>query len=135
QPQRTIDEHLEHIESRRWGAIKSVACDPSGAARSGHSGVSDIQVLKSRGYKVRARPSSSVSGVDMIRTALRPALGAPRLFIHPRRTRLIKAMQAYRYADNGSELPLKDGEHDHPIDALRYHFVNTGKTDGAAVRS
>ncbi len=134
QPQRTINEHLDHIESRRWGAIKTVACDPAGAARSGHSGVSDIQVLKSRGYKVRSRSSQIVSGIDMIRAALRPAHGAPRLFVHRRCARLIKALQAYRYANNGSEMPLKDGEHDHLIDALRYYFVNA-KTDGAIVRS
>jgi len=38
--------------------------------------------------------------------------------------KLIRALQHYRYPDAGGELPLKDGEHDHLIDALRYHFVN-----------
>jgi hypothetical protein len=33
-------------------------------------------------------------------------------------------MQCYRYPEAGGEIPIKDGEHDHPIDALRYHFVN-----------
>jgi len=36
-------------------------------------------------------------------------------------------MEAYRYPDARSahpELPVKDGVHDHPIDALRYFFVN-----------
>ena len=32
-------------------------------------------------------------------------------------------MQGYHYAEEGSELPLKDGN-DHCIDALRYFFVN-----------
>ena len=28
------------------------------------------------------------------------------------------------YPPGGGEVPLKDGENDHLIDALRYHFVN-----------
>ena len=36
-------------------------------------------------------------------------------------------MKAYRYAEGGSEIPIKDGEHDHLIDALRYFFVNSEK--------
>jgi hypothetical protein len=35
-------------------------------------------------------------------------------------------MQSYRYGAGGGEIPLKDGEHDHFIDALRYHYVNRG---------
>jgi hypothetical protein len=48
------------------------------------------------------------------------------LFVHPRCVRLIKALRSYRYAAGGSELPVKDGEHDHLIDALRYHYMNVG---------
>jgi hypothetical protein len=36
-------------------------------------------------------------------------------------------MECYHYPQSGSaadELPLKDGLYDHPIDALRYFFVN-----------
>jgi len=33
-------------------------------------------------------------------------------------------MKSYRYGEGGGEVPLKDGEHDHLIDALRYFFVN-----------
>ena len=33
-------------------------------------------------------------------------------------------MQSYRYGD-GTESPIKDGVHDHLIDAVRYHFVNS----------
>jgi hypothetical protein len=48
--------------------------------------------------------------------------------LSPRCERLIEAMQCYHYPDSpagsGAELPLKDGLHDHPIDALRYFFIN-----------
>jgi hypothetical protein len=54
--------------------------------------------------------------------------GKTRLIISPKCPRLIEALQCYHYPDNVSgpsdELPLKDGVYDHPIDALRYFFVN-----------
>ena len=59
-----------------------------------------------------------------VRPALRPALGEPTLFVAARCEKLIKAMESYHYGEKGGELPVKDGEHDHLIDALRYHFVN-----------
>ncbi|MGC4034059.1 MAG: hypothetical protein QM754_20450 [Tepidisphaeraceae bacterium] len=33
-------------------------------------------------------------------------------------------MQCYHYASERSELPEKDGTYDHPIDALRYYYIN-----------
>ncbi len=124
QPMRTMLEHVEQIEARRWGAVKKVACDPAGAGRNDQTAESNVQVLRGRGYQVRYRKSLIVEGLEMVRTALRPASGHSRLFIHPRCVRLIKAMKAYRYPEGGGELPVKDGEHDHLIDALRYYFVN-----------
>ena len=41
-------------------------------------------------------------------------------------------MKAYRYSESGGELPIKDGQHDHPIDALRYFFVNFSESGKAA---
>ena len=42
-------------------------------------------------------------------------------------------MRCYHYPESGSaargEVPLKDGLYDHPIDALRYFFVNYNRTD------
>jgi hypothetical protein len=91
-------------------------------------------LLKQAGYAVKCRSSAIVDGLEMIRAALRPAAGKPKLFIHPRCQRLIRAMRSYRYAEGGSELPVKDGEHDHLIDALRYHFVNAQTSLKAAWR-
>ena len=80
--------------------------------------------LAEAGFTVKRRRSHIVDGVEKIRAALRPADGPARLFIHPRCKRLIAAMKSYRYGEGGGEVPLKDGEHDHLIDALRYFFVN-----------
>jgi hypothetical protein len=124
QEQRTIDEHVEVIKARAWGTARRVMCDPAGASRNDHTAASNVQVLKSAGFTVLRKRSFIVDGVEMIRAALKPGLGEPKLFIHPRCVRLIRALRSYRYASGGSELPLKDGEHDHLIDALRYYFVN-----------
>jgi hypothetical protein len=47
-------------------------------------------------------------------------------------------MQCYHYPDSGSatssELPLKDGVYDHPIDALRYFFANYHHTTKTTTR-
>lgn len=124
QAMRTMTEHLDQMEARPWGAVKTIACDPAGAGRNEQTAESNIQMLRRRGYQVRYRKSLIVEGLELVRAALRPASGEPHLRIHPRCLRLIKALKAYRYAEGGSELPVKDGEHDHLIDALRYYFIN-----------
>jgi hypothetical protein len=124
QPQRTISEHLTHIESRPYPRSSFITCDPAGSGHSDQTAASNVQYLRSRGYAVKYRKSLIQEGLEMVRHALRPALGPVRLYVHPRCARLIKALRAYHYAPGGSELPVKDGEHDHLIDALRYHFVN-----------
>jgi hypothetical protein len=124
QPQRTMCEHIELIESRPWKS-KRICCDPAGNGRNDQTAESNVSFLKRRGYRVLSKRSLIVEGLELIRTALRPGAGKPTLLIHRRCKNLINAMQGYRYADTGSgELPLKDGEHDHLIDALRYFYVN-----------
>ncbi len=85
------------------------------------------------GIRTRYRRSNILSGIELIRRALRAGDGSSRLIISPRCVRLIEAMQCYHYTDrtgDGAEVPLKDGVYDHPIDALRYFFAGytTAKT-------
>jgi hypothetical protein len=101
-----------------------VACDPAGSARNEHTGHSSVDTLRRAGYRVKFRSSRIVDGLELIRAALKPASGPPRLFIHPRCKQLVKAMRCYHYSEDSGELPVKDGEHDHLVDALRYHMVN-----------
>ncbi len=120
----TLDQHIQEIDGRPWPRATRIFCDPAGAGRSAQTSASDVQVLRRAGYAVRHRASRIVEGIERVRRALRPAIGEPRLFIAPRCVKLIAALEAYRYPGAGEELPLKDGTHDHPIDALRYYFVN-----------
>ncbi|CAN5391391.1 hypothetical protein BH09PLA1_BH09PLA1_12820 [soil metagenome] len=133
QEQQTLDVHLQQIEARPWGKMRRVTCDPAGGSRNDQTAASNIQLLRRAGYTVRSRKSLIVEGLELIRRALRPALGEPRLFIHARCVRLIKAMQSYRYGE-GTESPIKDGTHDHLIDALRYFFVNSASEQKVVAR-
>jgi hypothetical protein len=134
QPMVPLETHIEQITARGHGEAVRLACDPAGAGRNEQTAMSNIALLRRHGFTVRYRKSLIVEGIEMIRAALRPASGTPRLFIHPRCARLIKAMQAYHYPPGGAEIPVKDGEHDHLIDALRYHFVNRPVAKGPARR-
>ncbi|MBN2128412.1 MAG: hypothetical protein JW741_02910, partial [Sedimentisphaerales bacterium] len=127
----TIDVHAERIKTQTPCAEEQVAatfCDPAGAGRSDITGTSVVRELRSFGIATRYRRSGILEGIDQIRRAIRAGDGASTLLISPRCPRLIEAMQCYHYPDAGraptSELPAKDGLHDHPIDALRYFFIN-----------
>jgi hypothetical protein len=101
QPERTMDEHIEHIQSRtRWGKITRVSCDPPGSGRNDQTAASNVQLLRSRGYTVRTRHSQIQDGLELIRAALKPAAGKATLFVHKRCERLIKAL---------TQLPLRAG--------------------------
>jgi hypothetical protein len=119
-----LETHLQAIESRPHGRVRHVACDPAGAAPNEQTAKSNVDLLHERRYEVHRKKSGIADGLEMIRAGLAPAAGEPTLYIHPRCKRLIAAMQGYRFGERGGEVPFKDGEHDHPIDALRYFYVN-----------
>jgi hypothetical protein len=121
---RVTHEHVEQIRLRPWGEPRALCCDPAGKATNDQTATSNVDALRAAGFLVKTRHTNIVDGVELIRVAIRPAEGEPTLFIHPRCVRLIKAIQCYRYGERTGELPLKDGEHDHLVDALRYYFVN-----------
>ena len=127
----TIDVHADEIKSRTPCSEEQVAatfCDPAGASVNDVTGTSVVRELRTLGIVVRFRRSSILHGIELIRRAIRSGDGKSRLVISPRCQRLIEALQCYHYPEDGGaagrELPLKDGVYDHPMDALRYFFVN-----------
>jgi phage terminase large subunit len=126
----TIDVHADEIENRTPGGEERVAatfCDPTGASVNDITGTSIVRELRALGIATRFRRSGILDGIELIRRAIRSGDNKSALVISPRCQRLIEAMQCYHYPPSGSaaaELPLKDGIYDHPIDALRYFFVN-----------
>ncbi len=129
----TIDVHAEEIKKRtpvEEGRIAATFSDPAGKSTSDITGTSAVKELRTLGIVTRFRRSGILEGLELIRRSLRAGDGKNRLLISPRCQRLIEAMQCYRYPEGGraGELPLKDGLYDHPIDALRYFFVNYRRT-------
>ena len=127
----TIDVHAEEIKSRTPGGegrVSATFCDPAGAGVNDITGTSVIRELRTLGITARYRRSGILEGIELIRRAIRAGDGKSRLVISPSCQRLIEALRCYHYPESptgrGSELPLKDGLYDHPIDALRYFLVN-----------
>ena len=124
----TLAEHARLIKARYPHPVEATYCDPAGRSRQEITGTAATQELAALGMPTRSRPSRILEGVGLIRDFLAPADGPPRLYVAGRCEQLIRALQALRYArESGgvlSELPEKDGVHDHVVDALRYFFVN-----------
>ncbi len=125
----TVDVHAGEIKNLTPCVEEQVAatfCDPAGAGVNDVSGTSAVRELRALGIVVRYRRSSILEGIELIRRAIRDGSGKSSLVISPRCVRLIEALQCYHYPDSvgRAELPLKDGVYDHPIDALRYFFIN-----------
>jgi hypothetical protein len=124
QRERTVPEHAAAMRERPWKA-RRVYCDPAGAATVAQTGASDAAVLRRAGFTVRFRASRIAEGLELIRRGLKPADGSPpRLLIDPRCGQLLTAIRGYRYPETGGEKPLKDGVHDHAVDALRYAMIH-----------
>lgn len=136
----TIDIHAEQMKSQTPIPEQQVAatfCDPAGGSVNDVTGTSAVRELRTMGIAVRSRRSGILEGIELTRRAIRSGDGRSNLIISPRCRRLIEAMECYHYPDSGnshSELPQKDGLYDHPIDALRYFFVNYSRPAKASAR-
>ena len=129
--QATIEVHAAELKARTPCPQERVAatfCDPSGDGRGGTTGTSTVHELRNLGIITKYRRSAVPEGIELIRRAIRSGDGKASLVISPNCPRLIEALQCYHYPDAthaaGSEVPLKDGVYAHPIDALRYFFIN-----------
>ena len=133
----TLARHAEFIRSHRLGDVEATFCDPAGRSRSDQTGLSNIQVFRRHGIACRYSLASSLrpvaAGVRLVRAALQPASGPPRLFYVPtdaNRRLFVTAMQSYRNRRvNGVwiEQPQDPQPHEHIPDALRYYFVNRAR--------
>jgi hypothetical protein len=139
----TIDVHAAEIKARTPIAEEQVAasfCDPAGVGVNDVSGTSAVSRLRSLGIRTKWRRSGILEGIELIRRAIKAGDGRNRLVISGRCVRLIEALECYHYPDSGGrngqkgELPAKDGVYDHPIDALRYFFVNYRRSTKAVTR-
>lgn len=142
----TLAGHARRIRELDFGPVRATFCDPAGGQHDQITGTTARAELAAAGIKTRTRPSSIVAGIETIRRYLEadtmqygetnPAPASARrgagasLLIDPACECLIAALEAYHYDDSHRETPVKDGVYDHPIDALRYFFVNHVIGDG-----
>ncbi|HUT44951.1 MAG TPA: hypothetical protein VMX36_01650 [Sedimentisphaerales bacterium] len=126
----TIDVHAVEMKSRTPVAEEKVTatfCDPAGKSVNDVTGTSAVRELRALGIAVRFKRSGILEGIELIRRAIRSGDGKSSLIVSPRCPRLIEAMECYHYPESANtprELPQKDGLYDHPIDAMRYFFIN-----------
>ncbi len=136
----TIDVHAAEIKRRtpvREEQVTATFCDPAGGSVNDVTGTSAVRELRALGITVRSRRSGILEGIELIRRAIRAGDSKSRLLISPKCPRLIEAMECYHYPESSrtpGELPLKDGLYDHPIDALRYFFINYTKPEKTTTR-
>ena len=117
----TLPRNIHVMRARPWD-VGRVYCDVAGRGANGQTGCSDERLLREAGFLVSSKGMPIRHGLALIADLVNPAIGPPRFFIDPSCARLIAAMESYERDRNGD--PVKDGTHDHPIDALRYALVN-----------
>lgn len=138
----TISQHADYILAHRFQDVAATFCDPAGRNRSDQTGLSNIELFRRRGivcrYTTAQRLRSVPTGIGMIRDALCPTQGAPRLtYLDTEGNRIfVRAMQSYRNRRvNGVWLdePQDPQPFEHIPDALRYYFINRTSTDAVAM--
>ena len=130
--QTRLGDHARHImDEDRLVRVEGTYVDPAGRSRNDQTGYSAIDVLNGAGipctYSLTKWSTEVKNGVDLIRAYLQPAAGQARLFIAGKCKMLMKAFEAYKLRTvNGEYIdePIKPQACDHPLDALRYFFVN-----------
>ncbi|MGB2820027.1 MAG: hypothetical protein WBF17_03540 [Phycisphaerae bacterium] len=128
----TTADNAREVRDRSEGRrIEATFCDPAGRNHNDQTGYSDIQVFESSGipctYSLSPWAREVRNGVSLVRSFLAPAAGGPQMFVSGRCKQLIKAFESYRNRMVNGEYvdePIKPQACDHPMDALRYYFVN-----------
>ncbi len=122
----TVEEMMQAIKSidKKHGINESnisiSGCDPAGAAMT-DSGISAVERLREQGFKINYRSSNIMTGVDIIKSLLKDANGNVNMRFSPNVKQTLHHLRHYRW---DGDKPLKDSEHDHAVDALRYLIIN-----------
>jgi hypothetical protein len=145
QDERDLQGHMEALRARAAGTASGSACAPAvyyadvaGRQHDAHTGTTSEAQLKSAGFPVKSRAMPLLEGIHRISQLLDPPetwgkTRVPRLWVDPRCTHLVAALTHYAQKDG---VPIKDGTHDHLIDALRYALAgHLGMAKHVAVRS
>ena len=126
------DEFAEMISSKHYN-VREYYGDPAGMQAQGQSGLGDIEIFRRKGIQVRSirdKVSRSIaSGVSHVRGFIENAQGQRFVHLDKKCMGLAEDLENYRYPESGEGKdlkpdPVKDGRHDHSMDAFRYFFLN-----------
>ena len=138
-----IDElvHIKNISDRDFFSLiiekgyRLGRCfgDPAGYQMQSSVGMGSAHIFRKMIGKpimtMKDKTSRSIaSGINHVRNFILSDNNISRLHIDKKCEGLIEDIESYRYPDDEGkslkELPLKDGIHDHSMDALRYLLIN-----------
>lgn len=102
--------------------------DPAGNAEELSSGLSPVDLMRNAGIPVLNKGSTIPAGLALVRSFIKNVHGERRFFVTRNCKETIRSFRGYQYATSQTqgvkEEALKDGKHDHMMDAVRYFFVN-----------
>ena len=126
-------EAMLKLEAERGYAITATYVDPAGTGRSDQTGSANVELLRDEygiecSYTTSSRLRPVQVGLELIRDWLAPAAGKPRLLVSAQCKWLIESLCSYRNQRTAGGVYIdRPEEHtpwEHPLDALRYFFVN-----------
>ena len=126
------DEFVDMIKSKYYN-VREYYGDPAGMQAQGQSGLGDIEIFRRSGIHVKSirdKVSRNIaSGIGHTRGFIENAQGHRFVHLDNKCTGLAEDLENYRYPDSGEGKdlkpdPVKDGRHDHSMDAFRYFFLN-----------
>jgi hypothetical protein len=119
--------------------VKRVYTDVAANTNESTSGLSPANIIRAAGYVVDNSQGEIAPGLALVRSFILSAAGTRRFTIARNCTETIRSMRGYSYAsgrgDQPKETPLKDGDHDHQADQVRYFFVNKFNPGSAVQRA
>ena len=126
------DEFAEMIKAKRY-VVREYYGDPAGMQAQGQSGLGDIEIFRRNGIQVKSirdKVSRNIaSGITHVRGFMENAQGQRFVHLDKKCMGLAEDLENYRYPESGEGKdlkpdPVKDGRHDHSMDAFRYFFLN-----------
>jgi len=128
-PENCPREQLLRLIQQKGYQLHACWGDPAGDAKD-DSGISTIGYFANNGllvsYSTETQKRSIPAGVEIVRSLICDASGTRRLFVDVKQCpKTVEALESYHYPDKlTTDEPVKDGLHDHAMDALRYGCVN-----------
>lgn len=139
----TVRQHATAINANRLNNARSTYCDPAGRNRNDQTGHSAIDELRASGiscqYQTSDRWREVANGIRLVRDAIKPAEGSPRLYVVESKANAAFVTDFQSYANRRVnnvyiDDPVDPQPAEHTMDALRYFFVNRASPSVISVR-